>query len=500
MRLTINDLDTPDALVVPFAQGQNLADDLAVFAARAGCDAAALQQDFKADAKEVFVLYTVPGNGPTRRFYLLGLGAKNGLADVQAAFRSFCHRNKSRLPQKLAVELRHIGPEKIATATEGAAAGMLLGLFQVNKNKPAPEKPAPAFGDEGSALNLLVPPENEPAARVAARRAEVFAHAQMQIFDLVNAPGNKKTPAIMADFAKKAGAESGFSVRILGHEDLIREGLDALLTVNQGSPNAPVLILLDYSPKNWPEDAPPAVGLVGKGVTFDTGGISIKPSGNMHYMKSDMGGAAAVLGAFMAAARLGLPIRLTGAIPATENMVDGAAAKPGDVCGSYSGKTIEITDTDAEGRVILADAIAYLLKNRQPDTLVDLATLTGSIIRAIGTQAGGLFTKNDALAAALAAAGERVGERLWRMPMWDEYGSDLKSDVADLRNYTGKPMAESITAAKFLEHFTAGHKAWAHLDIAGMAFGDSEFAQGKSATGYGIRLLVEFLENWKTDG
>jgi leucyl aminopeptidase len=216
----------------------------------------------------------------------------------------------------------------------------------------------------------------------------------------------------------------------------------------------------------------------------------------MHLMKSDLGGAAAVLGAFAVAAQLQLPVRLIGAIPVAENMIDGNALKPGDVIGSCAGKTIEVTDTDAEGRLILADALAFLLKQENPDVLLDLATLTGSIIRAIGTHAAGLFSKNDALAAALAEAGDACGERLWRMPLWDEYGSDLKSDVADLRNYTGKPMAESISAAKFIEHFTQQHDTWAHLDIAGTAFADSEFAQSKSATGYGVRLLVEFMEQW----
>jgi leucyl aminopeptidase len=241
---------------------------------------------------------------------------------------------------------------------------------------------------------------------------------------------------------------------------------------------------LEYLPKL--KKKIPTIGLVGKGVTFDSGGISIKPSTNMHLMKSDMGGAAAVLGTFMATAAKKLPVRLTGAIPIVENMVDGNALKPGDVIHAYNGKSIEVTDTDAEGRLILADAIAYF----------DLATLTGSIVRAIGNHAAGLFTKNDELCENLINAGNKSGEKLWRMPMWEEYGTDLKSNVADLRNFTGKPTAESIAAAKFLEHFTNNHPAWAHLDIAGTAFTDSDFSTGKSATGFGIRLLTNFVEQY----
>ena len=496
MLIKVLDKKIPDTLVVPLVQDDGLAERLADIAAQAGCDAAALHNDFRADAKEVFLLY---GQGK-RKFYLVGLGKKNGLPEMQAALRSFCHRFKTRLPLQISVDLRHFPTETAATMADAAVSGILLGLYKINQNAQPGEKTAAAFGDAQSALNILVLPASLAATTAAAQRGKIFANVTQQILALVNAPGNHKTPVQMADFAKKAGKESGFSVKTMFREALEKEGMGGLLAVNQGSPNEPVLLLLEYWPKGTQKKAPGSlrpIGLVGKGVTFDTGGISIKGSTNMHYMKSDMGGAAAVLGTFMVAAQIGLQVPLVGVIPATENMVDGLSAKPGDVFTTYSGKTIEITDTDAEGRVILADALAYIVKNEQPAVLIDLATLTGSIIRAIGIHAGGLFTQNDALAVALATAGERTGERLWRMPMWDDYGTDLKSDVADLRNFTGKPMAESISAAKFLEHFTEKHPAWAHLDIAGMAFGDSEFASGKSATGYGVRLLIEFLEQWK---
>jgi len=249
--------------------------------------------------------------------------------------------------------------------------------------------------------------------------------------------------------------------------------------------------VLEYKPAT--AQTGQTIGLVGKGVTFDTGGISIKDSTNMHLMKSDMGGAAAVLGTVELAAKLQLPVHLVGVIPSTENSVDGDSTKPGDVIGSYAGKTIEVIDTDAEGRLILADALAYVIKNHQPDVLIDLATLTGSVIGTLGYVAAGLFTTNDTLANTLLNVSDKTGEKLWRLPMWDDYKEDLKSDVADVKNYHGKPFAGAIMGAKFLEVFTSKHPAWAHLDIAGTAFTDSEFGSQKNATAYGIRLLTTYL-------
>jgi leucyl aminopeptidase len=249
---------------------------------------------------------------------------------------------------------------------------------------------------------------------------------------------------------------------------------------------------MEYKPANTPIKK---VGLVGKGVTFDTGGLSIKPSTNMHYMKSDMGGAAAVMGTMEMAAKLKLPIHLFGVVPATDNSVDAKSIKPGDVIGSYDGKTIEVIDTDAEGRLILADGLAYAVKNFQPDVLIDLATLTGSCIRTLGTYAGGLFSNDDNLIGQLMKASQLTGERLWPLPLWDDYKKEIKSDVADVKNFSGNPSAGAITAAKFLEIFIQGHPSWAHMDIAGVAVSDSEYSTQKSATAFGVRLLICYLES-----
>jgi leucyl aminopeptidase len=212
-------------------------------------------------------------------------------------------------------------------------------------------------------------------------------------------------------------------------------------------------------------------------------------------MKSDMAGAATVMGTIEAAARLKLPVSLTVAIPVTDNLIDARSVKPGDVIGSYSGKTIEVIDTDAEGRLILADALAWLVKNSDTKHLVDVATLTGDAVRSLGFHAAALFSNNNDLAAQLTAVGSRCGERLWQLPLWEEYLEELGSDVADLRNLGTKPVGGAITAAKFLEQFVGNHPSWAHLDVAGTAFGDTEFGKQKNATGFGIRLLVSFIED-----
>jgi leucyl aminopeptidase len=494
MTIKVIDKKTPDIYVMPFFQNEQLVAALADLANKVGVDTAQLQRDFTAEAKEVMVLYAF--NSPGRKIYLLGLGKKKSFSAIHQAFRSFVFRYKTKLPLKLGFDFRSWPETDLTTAVDAAVSGALLGLYDPGLYRHTdPDKTSVSFGSAKAELDVLVVPEYHGHAAKATKRAEIFAGATAAVFNLVNTPGNRKQPAVLSDWAVKAGEEFGFQVQVMDRTALMREGMEAVLSVGQGSPHPPQFLVLEYGARTRKHKTP-VIGLVGKGVTFDTGGVSLKPTSSMQYMKSDMGGAAAVLGAFMVASRLQLPVRLIGAVPIVENMIDGNAIKPGDVIGSHAGKSIEVTDTDAEGRLILADALSYLTKKEKADVLIDVATLTGSVIRALGTQAAGLFTANDQLAQVLSAAGDTAGERLWRLPMWDEYGADLKSDVADLRNFTGKPVAECISAAKFLEHFTNQHTCWAHLDIAGMAFGDSEFTQSKAATGYGIRLLVEFLERW----
>lgn len=249
---------------------------------------------------------------------------------------------------------------------------------------------------------------------------------------------------------------------------------------------------MEYKPEN---QATKKVGLVGKGVTFDTGGISIKPSEGMWQMKCDMAGAAAVIGALEAAARLALPVHVIGVVPATDNMLSGKAIYPGSIVKTYSGLSVEIEDTDAEGRVILADGLAYIKKNFEPDIIIDLATLTGACVVALGYHAAGMFTNNDELANQLSKVGEQTGEKVWRLPLWEEYDKQIKSDMADVKNLGGRP-GGAVTAAKFLEKFIDKHPAWVHLDIAGVAFTDNPYSSARSATGYGVRLLTNFLSQF----
>jgi leucyl aminopeptidase len=286
-------------------------------------------------------------------------------------------------------------------------------------------------------------------------------------------------------------ATVGLQCTVLGEETMRELGMDILLAVSRGSAHEAQLILLEHQPDGT-ENQPPLV-LVGKGITFDTGGISIKPAERMEEMKHDMSGAAAVIGAMQAIAQLGLQRRVIGVAACVENMPDGNAFRPGDILTGMTGKSTEILSTDAEGRLILADALAYVARY-QPQAVVDLATLTGAIGIALGPQAAGLFSNHNGLQEALIAASHQSGERLWPMPMWDEYNEAIKGDMAEVKNSGGRTGGVS-TSAKFIEHFTEGYP-WAHLDIANVAWStaEREATHPKGATGYGVRLLVALAE------
>lgn len=475
-------------VLIPISKDDALPKKLAQVAANYGLSSEALASEFKAEAKECLLTY-FPNSA--RKVFLLGLGSKPAAGDMIHVFRQFSYSQKGKLNSSLTIDLisTATGGDTANTLAEMAIEGLLMGTYQVGLYKTG-EKSAHPLANAPTLQIALGDAENIP--ETVLQRGQIVADTKMRILDLVNAPGNKKTPRTLSEWALASGKEYGYQVTIFDdREEMARMGLHALLAVNQGSPLPPALIVMEYQPAS--EAALPKVGLVGKGVTFDTGGISLKDSNNMHFMKSDMGGAAAVLGTMESAARLGLPVHLIGIIASTENCIDGESVKPGDVIGSYLGKTIEVIDTDAEGRLILADALAYMAKNYQPASIIDLATLTGSCVRTFGYHCGGLMSNNDALANALLQSGEISGERLWRLPIWDLYNEDIQSDVADVRNFSGKPMAGAISAAKFLEVFIDKHPSWAHLDIAGMAFGNMEYASQKAATGYGIRLLLHYL-------
>ncbi|HEV3072868.1 MAG TPA: leucyl aminopeptidase [Thermoanaerobaculia bacterium] len=354
---------------------------------------------------------------------------------------------------------------------------------------------------------VLVPPAGAEADyRAALDTAAKVASAVAYARDLANTPGNEATPAWIEERARELAASHGLSLTVLDAAELARRGMGGLLAVGGGSEHPPRMLRLALGDTPGPlgphgtlgehrggsDRSPrPVVALVGKGVTFDSGGISIKPAADMEQMKFDKSGACAVLGAMRAAAELELDLGLRAYLPLAENMLSGGAYRPGDIVRCYNGKTVEITNTDAEGRMILADALAWAVEEGS-DALVELSTLTGACVVALGHQAAGLFTPDDGLAAELDAAAADSGERLWRLPLLPEFLDDMKSLHADLRNSAGRWGAAS-TAAAFLSQFVGGLRRWAHLDIAGMAYARSEDGRGTAATGFGVALLADWL-------
>ena len=332
---------------------------------------------------------------------------------------------------------------------------------------------------------MIYPLAADEQAAQTVRTAQATALGMALTQELANMPPNFCTPAFLAETAQLLGQEYGFEVNVLEREDMERLGMGALLAVARGSEAPPKLITLAY---HGAGDAAP-IALVGKGVTFDSGGISLKPGAGMDEMKYDMSGAAAVLGTFKALGELKPALNVVGVIPATENMPSGKAARPGDVIRSLSGQTIEILNTDAEGRLILCDALTYAQRTFKPAKVVDLATLTGACIIALGHHISGLMSNDDTLAASLQQTGDWTYDRLWRLPLSEEYDEQLKSNFADMANIGGRP-AGTITAGQFLARFIEDDRPWAHLDIAGTAWvsGDK-----KGATGRPVPTLVQWL-------
>ena len=360
--------------------------------------------------------------------------------------------------------------------------GIVLGSYRFSRYKS--EKPVQLNSVEIIGAIL-------PAAKL--KKIEQIALAVNSARDLVNDNASAVTPARLADEAQKLAATGLCKTTVLSERDLQRKKLNLIRAVGGGSTTPPALIIMEY---RGTKKKSPVTAIVGKGVTFDSGGQNLKPTGSIETMRHDMAGAAAVLGVFSALVHLKPAVNVIGVIPAVHNAIGSRAFFPGDIYTSYSGKTVEIWSTDAEGRLILADAIAYCRDRYRPDRIVDLATLTGGIITALGEFVAGLFTNNDDLAASLFNAGEKTGERLWRMPVYSQYSDALKGDLGDLRNIAKfkKGVASSITGAAFIKEFS-GETPWAHLDIAGTAFNEGA-ARGEIpqfATGFGVRLLAEFL-------
>jgi leucyl aminopeptidase len=449
--------------------------------------------DFRGKEGQTLVLYPAEGAFPAERILLVGIGRKDDLT-LERLRRAAATALKEALRLEVpsfATILHHaeLVADRItpAGAARAIAEGLELGSYRFTGFKT---RDAEKGSEAGLARVEILEKVEEKAEELGSgvRIGHALARAENLARTLGNLPGNVATPTYLADRAREIAEGTGMEYRALGPAELEREGLWALLAVAQGTEEEPRLIVLEH--RGGSEESRPLV-LVGKGLTFDAGGISIKPAQSMEDMKFDMCGGAAVLGAMSAIGELRIPLNVVGIVPASENLLSGKAMKPGDIIRSHLGRTIEVVNTDAEGRLILADALSYAHRY-SPAAIVDAATLTGSCVVALGHQASAAMGNDEDLISEIRAAGDRVGERVWQLPMYEEYREQLKSEYADMKNSGGRP-AGSITAGWFLQEFV-GDFPWVHLDIAGTAFGDGKLSyQTKGATGAPTRLLVEWV-------
>ena len=469
-------LDTP-LLVVALAAGDGLDERLMALDAPLGGTLARFleRRDFRAGRDET--LHLAGGGAGPARVLLIGLGKVAERASALRRAGALAARQAGRMGVgRLAFYAGALTREE----TEAVAVGLAAGAWEYTETKTPPpeeERRAPltdaaiiASDDRGL--------ENG--------RAIAEGHALARTLGMM--PGNLCTPEFLADTARDIAARHGLGVTVLGRADMQREGMGSFLSVAQGTPQDPKLIVLEY--KGRAAGAKP-VALVGKGLCFDSGGISIKPAQGMEWMKFDMCGAAGVLGAMEAIARLQLPVNVVGLVGSTTNMPSGTAVKPGDVVRSMSGKYIEIINTDAEGRLVLADVLSYAARY-EPAAVLDAATLTGACVIALGHTASGIMGNDAGVVREVLAAGSRAGEPGWELPMWDDYKELIKSDVADIKNSGGRP-AGTISAALFLKEFADGYP-WVHLDIAGTAYTEADLGTvPRGPTGVPVGTFVEFV-------
>ncbi len=442
------------------------------------------QGDMTGKVGSSLLLHGVPGIA-AERVLLVGLGKDQTLSDksyrdvIRTTVRALAKTGaESAILCLLEIPVTH---RDAAWKAEQAVLFAVESQYRFDGYKGAPEKYSPAL--KQISFNVLDKPE-QTAVDEALRTSHAIATGIAFAKDLGNTPPNICTPAYLADAARKLVKTHGIKVDVLEQKDMEKLGMGSLLSVSLGSRNAPKFIVMQHN--GGKKGAKPVV-LIGKGITFDTGGISLKPAPDMDEMKYDMSGAGSVLGTMKAIALMKLPLNVVGLVPTCENMPDGNATRPGDIVKSMSGQTIEILNTDAEGRLILCDALTYA-ERYHPSAVVDIATLTGACVIALGNVASGMYANADALADELVHAGDWAQDRVWRMPLWDDYQEQLRSNFADMANIGGRP-AGSVTAACFLSRF-AKKFAWGHLDVAGTAY---KSGREKGSTGRPVGLLCHFL-------
>jgi len=450
---------------------------------------------FKGKLYSSFLLYTA---NKIKADYLLltGLGPREELssesfriASGEAALRASNIGARSYALYLDPSSMEFGGQKVVEAVVEGAE----LALYTYTRYKSQAEKKSVEemilVIDQGDAI---------PQLKLVVEDTQKVCEGVKLARDLTNTPSSELTPTLFAEEAKRLAEKTGLECVVFGLEEIKQLGMNGVLSVGKGSREEPKVVILRY--KGGKPDEKPIV-LVGKGVTFDSGGISLKPSEKMEDMKYDKAGAAAVIATIYTAATLNLPLNIVAIAPLVENLPSGSAYKPGDVIRHYGGKTSEVISTDAEGRLILADALAYAVDKEKPQAIIDLATLTGACVVALGSQASGLFGNDQTLIERVKRAAEASGERVWQLPLWKEYSEQIRSDVADMKNSGGRA-AGAITAAAFLKNFV-GTTPWVHLDIAGTAYTAEDGTKVKTytpkgATGVGVRLLIKLLKDWVT--
>lgn len=439
--------------------------------------------EFKGKFNKTRLIYTL-GKLPAERILLVGLGKRNELTRDRLRQAGGTAAQAARAGgQKSVASLLHVAANGLDGGFQAVLEGFSLGAYSFSRY----QKKAKEETSLEEVTILITDAADLPRCERIAEETRIICESVTFARDLVSQPANVGNPSYLAEEAHEMADACGLLCTVMEQEEMERLGMDAILAVAKGSHQPPKFVILEHSPN--PDGK--IIVLVGKGVTFDSGGISLKPREGMEKMKNDMAGAAAVIATMRAVSLLGLNVNVLALVPVVENLPGGGAYKPGDVIIAMSGHTIEIVNTDAEGRLILSDALHYA-QQYKPFALIDVATLTGACVVALGSEATGLMGNDASLKSAFRNAGEATGERVWELPLWDEYGDLMKSDIADMKN-AGGPTAGAISAGWFLQQFV-GSTPWIHLDIAGTAWEEKGRPYvPKGATGVGVRLLVDFL-------